>query len=221
MSGKFGDILTRTSQLLGANATRVAPALLILVAGGMVLDSGLAGEGAEGAVYFAVSMATLAAQYWLTRAALRDLGYGVAHRSRFLAFFGMSVVYTVGVLLGLILVVVPGIILLARWAIGAPALLASGDGVFDCLARSWRETGQHFWPILGVLAAIYLPGWLAFVLFAPGFEVVTVSFGSSAFWLAVGASNLALNAALIAGWYASVAIFTLINPSQRVAEIFE
>lgn len=221
MSGKFGDILARASQMLRANATRIAPAFLILVGGGMVLDSGLAGAGAEGAVYLAVSMGTLAAQYWLTRAALRELGYEVTLRSRFLALFGMSMVYAAGVLLGLILLVVPGIVLLVRWTIGAPALLASDDGVFDCLARSWRETGEHFWPILGVLAAIYVPGWIGFGLLSPGFEMVTLSFGSPAFWLAIAASNVALNAALIAGWFASIAIFTLINPSAGVAEVFE
>jgi len=71
--------------------------------------------------------------------------------------------------LGFLLLLVPGLIALARFSFAEFDLLLNGSSPPDAMRHSWDETRPYFWPILGgyliIFAAVYLPYFaLVFVL---------------------------------------------------------
>lgn len=158
---------------------------------------------------------TLGLQYWLTRSLLVELGHPVSGSPRGFAFIGLGIVGGLGILLGMVLLVIPGLILLVRWSISVPCLLASDEGVFDNLRRSWDQTAGHFWPILISFLVIYGPALGVVILGGMMMELTEQRLVGSVLM------NAALSGALVAGWVASMAIFTMLNQSPTVADIFE
>jgi hypothetical protein len=77
-----------------------------------------------------------------------------------LPLIGLSILFGLGIVLGFVLLIVPGFILLTMWAVSVPALVVERTGVFAAFSRSSALTKGSRWKILGlylVLAAIY---WL-------------------------------------------------------------
>jgi hypothetical protein len=70
--------------------------------------------------------------------------------------FAISVVYGLGVLLGLVLLIIPGILLITRWAVAVPVLVTEQNGVFDSLSRSSELTRGHRGAVFGVLVLSFL-----------------------------------------------------------------
>ena len=58
----------------------------------------------------------------------------------FLPYLLMLVPYTLGVMLGLIVFILPGLIIMARWSIAQPLLVARGDRPMQALGESWKLT---------------------------------------------------------------------------------
>ena len=72
----------------------------------------------------------------------------------FLPILGVTLLTTLGLMLGYALLVVPGIMLHCAWMVAVPALVAEPGGVLAALGRSRRLTAGHRWPIFG-LALLY------------------------------------------------------------------
>jgi uncharacterized membrane protein len=71
--------------------------------------------------------------------------------------FGVCLLTNIGILLGFVFLIVPGIILLVRWSISVPYVISDDQiGVIEAIQRSWEETGDAFWPILLTLLIFYL-----------------------------------------------------------------
>jgi hypothetical protein len=66
------------------------------------------------------------------------------------AFFGASILAGLGIVAGLILLIAPGFILMARWAIMAPCIAANDLSASDGMRQSWDATAQ----CQGSLAAV-------------------------------------------------------------------
>ena len=107
-------------------------------------------------VTFAVSVT---AAYFALNAMLEKTGL----RSRttedvFLAYIGLSILYTLGVVAGFIAIILPGLVIMARWSLAQPMMLARGDGVTQALGASWERTkGNEFQIIVAVLALFVVP----------------------------------------------------------------
>src|SRR5258708_7496312 len=115
-----GSILARTVELMRGNAPPAAIAIIGLAAVDTALDS-LPRQS------FAVSgIISLVAQYALVVAALRKLGVMADgdRGARIPALFGLLLVTGLATLLGVALLIVPGVILAVRWSIIVPILLA-------------------------------------------------------------------------------------------------
>ena len=82
------------------------------------------------------------------RAALR------AAVALYLPILGVTLLTSLGLMLGYLLFVVPGVMLHCAWAVAVPALVAEPAGVMAALGRSRRLTAGHRWPIFG-LALLY------------------------------------------------------------------
>lgn len=207
-----GDILRETRRLLPVDLTTSVFAILLLAGLGFLIDVGIVTNSGFNLV---ISGATIASQYVITRRLLDRMGYPMPGRPRGLAFVGLGIVSGLGIALGLLLLIVPGVVLLVRWSISTPILLSSEQGVFDSIGESWRQTEGHFWAILGSLLVVYLPG---IAIFTAGLVAAQIS-GLDIVVIAV--ANLAFNTALVGGWIATVAMFSLLNRSPSIAEIFE
>ncbi|MCC7267844.1 MAG: hypothetical protein IT546_10950 [Caulobacteraceae bacterium] len=79
---------------------------------------------------------------------LKDCAGATRH---LLALFGIQIIAGVGIVLGLLLLIVPGLILAAAWCVAAPVRVVEGRGVFDSLGRSLELTRGARLPILGLL----------------------------------------------------------------------
>jgi hypothetical protein len=75
----------------------------------------------------------------------------------FLPYVGLSILYTLGVVAGLIVIIIPGLVIMARWIIAQPLLIARGDGVKQALGESWDRTRGSEFAIIGAWFALLIP----------------------------------------------------------------
>lgn len=103
--------------------------------------------------------------------------------ARGMAFFwpavGVGLVSNIGIGLGLVLLIVPGLFLMTLWAVALPALVASGKGVGAALSESVERTKGSRWPVFGLMllaAAAYFGATFVLIVMSRGsFEVVFTS----------------------------------------------
>lgn len=67
-----------------------------------------------------------------------------------LPLIALAIVSTIGIMLGMILLIVPGIILGLMWSVAVPALVVERVGVFEALGRSRALTKGAKWKIFGL-----------------------------------------------------------------------
>jgi len=81
--------------------------------------------------------------------------FGVVVR-RLLPVIAVSLCMGLGIGLGAILLLVPGIMLACRWYVSVPACIAERTGVFESMGRSRDLTKGHRWQIFGVVALVWI-----------------------------------------------------------------
>jgi hypothetical protein len=200
-------VLSRTMQLVRLNPVQVGVALLVLIAMGVISDTETLGDGRGPTLV--TSLIALAFQYSLTKRLLDQTGVGAATSARFAALFGLNFLSTIAIVAGLVVLVAPGLFLVVRWSLSVPILLGPDEpGIIESLRRSWRETQGRFWPILAVYALIWA---ISAAAIGGGVLMENLVLGSIL-------ANLGLNAGLIVGWHAAVAIY---NRSERDATLEE
>jgi len=107
--------------------------------------------------------------FWLTgalveavadiRDGLSDLGVGETFSKvwpRVWPLLGASILAGLGVAVGLVFLIVPGLILLTWWALIPPAIVLENKGVFESFGRSRELVRGHGWNVFGVLIITYL-----------------------------------------------------------------
>ncbi len=70
--------------------------------------------------------------------------------------FVIAIVYGIGVGLGLLLLIVPGLMLLAAWAVIVPSRVIENTPIMTTFSRSSELTRGHRWPIFGIYIVFYL-----------------------------------------------------------------
>lgn len=73
-----------------------------------------------------------------------------------LPLIGFGILFGLGVTIGFILLIVPGLILITFWSVGAPAIVVEGIGPVDAFGRSWRLVRGNAWPVFGALLVVLL-----------------------------------------------------------------
>jgi hypothetical protein len=92
--------------------------------------------------------------------------------SRIHSILWISILSGLAILLGFVLLIVPGVILLVRYYFGTTVLVVEGHKGSKALGRSWRLAKGHFWKILGtILLASILASVVEGVLSIPGSAV--------------------------------------------------
>ncbi|HEY2714797.1 MAG TPA: hypothetical protein VGI73_01095 [Solirubrobacterales bacterium] len=84
----------------------------------------------------------------------RDLSVGELYRSVTPVLWplaGASILFGLGVAVGFVLLVVPGLFLLTIWAVIAPAIVIERRGVIESFGRSRGLVKGYGWPVFGVV----------------------------------------------------------------------
>jgi hypothetical protein len=93
---------------------------------------------------------------------------------RFPALLVLYIVTYLGLVVGFILLIIPGIWLYAAWSVGVPALLIEGLGPFRALGRSRRLVKGRWW----ATAAVLLVATLMVTLVAGAIEALLIAVAS-------------------------------------------
>jgi hypothetical protein len=76
-----------------------------------------------------------------------------------------SILFAIGVTIGFILLIIPGLILITFWSVGAPAIVAEGAGPIEAFGRSWRLVRGDAWSVfLALLVVLVIVIAIGFVL---------------------------------------------------------
>jgi hypothetical protein len=90
---------------------------------------------------------------------------------------------SLSVLLGLLLLVIPGIYVLIRLQFAASALALDGQRGTYALRRSWQLVRGNFWRVLGITLLALLLGNLASGILSLPFVLPTLNGGSGVWWI--------------------------------------
>jgi hypothetical protein len=116
-------------------------------------------SGAAAAIAIAACFKVISSAYLGERTdAMSSLRYGL---SRLFPLIVAYIVMSIGIGLGLVLLVIPGIFLAVKWSMTFPALVAERAGAFAAMGRSWDLTRGHWWRTFGALIVVVL---ISFVL---------------------------------------------------------
>lgn len=166
----IGRVVSRTFSVIGRNAATFIPVALVILLPMAVMSfitgtpspttgmrtSGLLLGLAEGLVNIACIYLLQAA---LVQATITDLnGQRPSLGNALSAAFGLalpviviSILTGIGVALGMILLVVPGLMLLCAWCVAVPVRVVEDTGISESFGRSRELTKGHRWPIFGLL----------------------------------------------------------------------
>jgi hypothetical protein len=68
----------------------------------------------------------------------------------------VGIVAGIGVVIGLVLIIVPGLILITIWSVAAPVVVLESPGVFAALRRSRELVRGNGWQVFGVIVVVYI-----------------------------------------------------------------
>ena len=157
---RLSRIIDRT---FGVAELCLVPALIYLVAftamntvaGYFML--GVAGLTVQAAVGLLKFVAQVIGGYLLVKAMLKKTGlYVDTGKDMFLPYCALVILSTLGVIAGFILIVLPGIYIMARWSISQALLIGRGAGVKEALGESWERTKDNDWQIFVVMLLVVI-----------------------------------------------------------------
>jgi hypothetical protein len=132
------------------------------------------------------------------------------------AYFGLSLLSGLGIVLGIVLLVIPGIVLLVRWLPAYAILLSEDTDVPEALSQSWERTRSQFWPVLAAVLLVLLLGAASAAIYAA--SEISSAVPEEA---AIIAGNLALTLTSAVFTALGVAVYRLLGAkADTLGEVF-
>jgi len=214
-----GTIISATIDTVRANSRPVMYFIALFTVVGTITDyaelSGdVTGEAIVGLWQLSITVASVVAMYFLLEAMLRQAAL-MDHFGprRILPYVGQAIVMTVGIVFGVLLLVIPGMILAARWVLASPLLVGQGMGVFDAMRRSWDLTRGHS-------VAIIIAGILLFAIAGIASLAIHAFFGEEAPAALFVAQVLANGISAVSVAFGVALLDLLEDGSTQMEEIF-
>ncbi|KTE15515.1 hypothetical protein [Sphingopyxis sp. H115] len=210
--------LRRSWGIVSVMPVTVLIAWLLMTLIGILSDIGIERANDSGSVVLIFyGIAITFVQVWLTREVLERAG--VVPRVSIvnsLTVYLQGLFIGLGILVGLLLLVLPGLYLFARWYLASVILIRDGGGRRAAMARSWEMLESHWPAALGVGAILFAMSAapLALDLYRPSFTN-----GHEFAWLTM--INLLSSAGQVGSYLAAVALLLNIEqPASTLQEIF-
>jgi hypothetical protein len=207
---RLSDLLAR-----GLRLVRARPLLFAAVVGVSTATSLATDMLPKSATIWApipAGMLMLYLELLLTASAL-GLDAGRVAVMRYPAAFGLAFVSSLLTVIGILLLLIPGLVLLLRWSVSLPVLLAEDCGVYDSLERSWQLTRGRWWIIIGFQAfglLVYVPLFLLIRFTAyPHAWPPLASFAMSLYFSLLGAFQ----------WLLAVSLFRRLSGEDRRSDL--
>jgi hypothetical protein len=204
-----------------AEAAAAMPVTLLAVLFGLtgaavMSDTQLSDSGAVAGATFALSIAQLVAELIVYRTGLARLSIWRTGGAGIGGLFLLGIPLNLGVGIGLLLLVLPGLYLSARWRLALPGLVAGDLTIGEALRASWDRTAPHWRPLMIASALVGVPLVASAVVLATG----SADDGRIA-PLPSLAANLLLYGAILAGWLLDLSAYRLIvHSTADLAETF-
>ncbi|MET0246073.1 MAG: hypothetical protein ABW182_04925 [Sphingomonas sp.] len=197
-------ILRATVGLVAARPAPAAIAILGMVGAGIVIDLAVTDTELYNVAIAFLSIAGLVAQFALLDAVMRQEGLiGRDHGgSRSGSFIILSILTGSAILIGTLLLIIPGLLLAARWAVAAPMVIADRMNWRDAMAASEQQTRLDRVSLALVWALVGIPTVVAVVLAVALYPESGTPEPAPAIL-----ANLMLYFGQVIGWYASIAIY--------------
>jgi hypothetical protein len=176
-----GNVVNETFSIYGANiGPLIGSSILVFVVVGIV--EGILQNAGGAALGILAGIVSLAAHALYTgfvvklvedvRDGKRDQTMGdlfSAAAPAILSLIAFGILFAIGVFVGFVLVIVPGLILLTFWSVGAPAIVAEGAGPIEAFGRSWRLVRGSAWSVFGSLLLVLI------IVIVIGFILVAIA----------------------------------------------
>jgi hypothetical protein len=210
--------LRRAWDMAVAMPGTVSVAWLATAVAGIASDVAMERMGGNGSgILIAYGIAITFVQVWITREAFAQAGIVPAMSvANSLSVYLQGLLVGLGVLLGLVLLILPGLYVFARWYLASALLVRDEGGRRAAMQRSWDMLAVHWPAALGVGLILFALSVapLAAELAAPALAA-EYGFG----WLV--ATNLAAAIGIVGSYLAAVCLLLNIEqPASTLQEIF-
>jgi hypothetical protein len=139
--------------------------------------------------------------------ALEALGRAAGKLGRLI---GVALLSSIGIGLGLVLLVVPGLLAMTRWAVAVPVAVLEDRKTDDAIRRSKQILAGNGWNVFKVIFAV---GLLRFVVMIP-FTLASAHAGLFGWWVA--ATLASMLTAPYAAHALTVVYYSLVQPDRPV-----
>ena len=171
---EVGEVLSRTFKVYGEQAGVLIPAALLVFAPVAIVDGLVRGSGQSLPLLLLSTAISLIASFWFQGVVvkaiddIRDGRRDVDIRELFEAaapfvpaLIGAGVLAGLGIALGLILLIVPGLVLATIWSMIAPVIVMERTGAMAAFGRSRKLVRGNGWPVFGVIVVIFVISLIA------------------------------------------------------------
>ncbi len=158
---KVGNVIREVLSTYRDQARILLPIALGLYLAVDIVNLFAQGNPAISLVSFAVSIVVIALYQGIVVGLVCDLKEGQsdfwipdlirAALAVVLPLIGAGLLWELGIAVGFLLLIVPGLILITIWAVVVPAIVIEGAGVFEAFGRSRELVRGSGWPVFGVI----------------------------------------------------------------------
>lgn len=150
--------------------------------------------------------------------------------ARLLPLLGLGLMSTLGLTIGFIFFIVPGVMLATKWAAAAPAMVAERTGIGDSFARSSELARDNRWRIFWIFVIwVVLNTALQFVMQSiVGLSIGALSaLGNDAVWVYYGLDAITTALASMVGAIGAAALYSELRTvkegatAEQLASVFE
>jgi uncharacterized membrane protein YjfL (UPF0719 family) len=148
-----------------------------------------------------------------------DLSVGEVYarvQPRLPALIAAGIVAGLGIAVGLVLLIIPGLFLLTRWSLVAPSVVVEKRSAGEALSRSWELVKGHSWTMFGIIIVTVIISGIASGIISALFVFLPDFIGT---WIGSIVANSITAPFVALAW--TTAYFALVGGTQAHEELPE